>query len=353
MPLSVLPRPLSISPTDSRLSDARWFYVWGVGLHGECLCPRASTHLTDEHGGTFSRFSDCSSAPGKHPWYTRRNDEDYGFRHGVLDALPYQELLTKYGPAGGSRRLALSLKDIVMIDIDSSQALQSFYRIRKHVPSSKMLGLAKTPRGYHIYLDVPGWSQKALTLYMRRWMGPNLWHPVSIQKISRRGLVLDVRTGANRYTVWPESMDRHWVSAVEFRSALEFAGNKMPASRMVEDGSLAPWNLELTPELLSSIARVGEDPVPQVRVRGGLAETWNELDRWCKVLEGKEPESGRNNMLNQVAYYQGADAVAAGHDYDLVRERLTSAAAASNTPGASATITSGMTAGLSDRHAGS
>jgi hypothetical protein len=306
----------------------------------------------DEHAGAYSRFHDCSSAPGKHPWFVVQAGQPYGFRHGVTDALPYRQLLSEYGPAGGSRRLAMSLQDVAMLDIDSPEAMQSFYRIRKHVPPSKMLGIAKTPRGWHIYLGVPGWSQKAIHIYMRNWLGSNLWHPVDIRKVSRRGLVLDVRTGPNRYTVWPESRDRHWASAAEFRAALEFAGNGMPQSRMVEDGSLAPWNLELTPDLRGSIARAGEDRVPQVRQSGGVAATWNELDRWCKVLEGKEPESGRNNTLNHVAYFQGADAIAAGHSEQLVRERLLTAAAASNTPGAAATINSGLTSGLRDRHAG-
>lgn len=352
MTLSVLPRPLSISPEDSRLSDARWFYVWGIGLHGECLCPRASTHLVESHGETYSRYHDCSSAPGKHPWHVWKDGQPQGFRHGVADALPYPELLSTYGPAGGSRRLAMSLAGVVMLDVDSLDALQSFYRIRNHVPASKMLGLAKTPRGWHVYLDVPGWSQKAITLYMRNWLGPNMWHPVDKGKISRRGMVLDVRTGPNRYTVWPDDRDRRWASAPEFRAALEFAGNGMPKPLMVEDGHLAPWNMELTPELQESISRVGEDRVQQVRASGGLAETWNELERWCRVLESKEPESGRNNTLNQVAYYQGAAAVAAGHSQQLVRDRLSTAAAASNTPGAAATITSGLTSGLRVRHAG-
>jgi hypothetical protein len=187
---------------------------------------------------------------------------------------------------------------------------------------------------------------------MRNWLGPNLWHPTDLQKISRRGMVLDVRTGPNRYTVWPETRDRHWASAAEFRAALNFAGNGMPRSRMVEDGSLAPWNLELTADLQGSIARAGEDvPSPVRTPSGSKAETWNELDRWCRVLEGKEPESGRNNTLNHVAYFQGADAVSAGHPEQLVRERLMTAAAASNTPGAAATIQSGLTSGLRARHA--
>lgn len=352
MTLSVLPRPLSISPEDSRLSAARWFYVWGVGLQGECLCPRGSTHLADDHGGAYSRFHDCSSAPGKHPWHVFKDGRVQGFRHGVTDAVPYPQLLSEYGPPGGSRRLAMSLQDVLLLDIDSPEALQSFYRIRKHVPVSKMLGLAKTPRGWHIYLACPGWTQKAITIYMRNWLGSNLWHPVDARKISRRGMVLDVRTGPNRYTVWPESLDRHWATAAEFRAVLDFAGNGMPRSRMVEDGALAPWNLEMTPELRGSISRAGEDSTPRVRPTGGLAETWNELDRWCRVLEGKEPESGRNNTLNHVAYFQGADAIVAGHPEQLVRDRLMIAAAASETPGAAATITSGLTSGLRDRYAG-
>jgi hypothetical protein len=326
--------------------------VWGIGLQGECLCPRGATHLMDEHAGAYSRFHDCSSAPGKHPWFIWQNNAPYGFRHGVSDALPYPQLLAEYGPPGGARRLAMSLQDVVLIDIDSLDALQAFYRIRKHVPPSRMLGLAKTPRGWHIYLAAPQWSQKAISLYMRNWLGPNLWHPTDLRKISRRGMVLDVRTGANRYTVWPESRDRRWASAAEFRAALEFAGNGMPADRMVEDGSLAPWNLEMTPELRGSISKAGEDRAPQVRLSGGVAETWNELERRCRVLEGMEPESGRNNTLNQVAYFAGADAVASGHSEQLVRDRLLTAAAASNTPGAAATITSGLTSGLRDRHAG-
>lgn len=346
---------LSIEQTDSRLQDARWFYTWNVDPLGACTCPRGSYHRQGPDESAFSGNLDCGSSPGKHPYAVWKNGESWGFPHGSRDAVSLFELTETYGAPGGQRRYALCLGNIIMIDIDSVSATQAFYRIWRHVPKDRILGVARTPRGWHVYLDVPGWTQKAVSVAMRQWLGD--WHGTDASKVSRRGMVLDIRTGEHRYTIWPgsESRDRHWASMAEFSAAVRFAGKGMPAHRMIDNGDLAPWNLEMTDDLRERIARAGSDQVsrPALRLDGSEEDrtlAWKELERWAVVLEKMGPESGRNNTLNQTAYFAGANAIAAGHTEDTVRGRLLQAAAASNTPGAEATITSGLTSGLRDRH---
>jgi hypothetical protein len=253
----------------------------------------------------------------------------------------------------------MCLNEVIMLDIDSLQALQSFYRIAKHVPrDERLLGIAKTPRGFHLYLHVPGWTQKAVTLSMRAWLGTGMWDAMDTSKISRRGLILDVRTGAHRYTVFPgpESRDRRWVPPKEFVAQLKFAGQGMPAARMVQDGSQAPWNLEMNDDLRDRIARAGADKVsrPKLALDGSEADqrlALQELRRWSDLIAKMGPDTGRNNSLNRTAYHSGADAIAAGVPEDRVRQILLDAAQSSHTPGAEATINSGLTSGLRDRYA--
>lgn len=344
---------LSIEQTDSRLHAARWLYTWNVGPHSECTCPRGSFHRQGPDDAAYAGNLNCGANPGKHPWKVFRNGESVGFSHGSQDALPLQELLEKYGSPGGRRRFALCLQDIAMIDIDSPASLQAFYRIWRHVPKDKILGVAKTPRGWHVYVQCPEWSQKAISVQMRAWLGD--WHGTDSSKVSRRGMVLDVRTGEYRYTIWPgpESRDRHWASLAEFSSSVRFAGRGMPTHRVVQDGSEAPWNLVMDDDLRERIKLVGADKIvrPDAQPLGDAQETWAELERWAGILEKREPKTGRNSLLNQIAYYSGADAISAGHTEDRVRARLMQAAIVCGTHGAEATITSGLTSGLRDRYA--
>lgn len=353
---STLPTSLSIEPTDARLGNTTWFYLWSIGALNECLCARGSFHRTTDHDVAVGGSADCGSGSGKHPFTVWKDGEVTGFRHGAADALPYQELIATYGESGGRRRLAMCLNDVIMIDIDSERALLSFYRFARHVPLDKIIGIARTPRGWHIYLHCPEWTQKAATIATREWLGD--WDGVDAKKVSRRGLLIDIRTGPNRYTVWPgkESRDRRWVPFTEFRDQMMFAGRGMPRDRMVQDGSLAPWNRVMNDDLRERIKQAGTDNKatrPALKLDGSAADmalAWREFERWASMLDKMGPESGRNNALNTTAYHSGADAIAAGHSEERVRARLLAAATRNGTPGAEATITSGLTSGLRDHH---
>lgn len=358
--LLTTPRVLSIEPDDPRLSQSRFFYLWNLDpAFGTCLCLRGSWHAAGAHGESFAGPGRCGN-PGKHPWHISREGAVRGFRHGVRDALPYAQLLEQHGAPGAQRRLAASLSGVMMIDIDSERALQSFYRISAHVPKDdRLLGVAKTPRGWHVLLACdPAWTQRAVTQQMRSWISD--YQPVDASKLSLQGYLLDIRTGDGRYNVWPsggQHSGRRWASGAEFRAALAFAGLGMPTWWMQQDGTQAPWNLEMTPDLRDQISRSGAD----TSARSGTALTfdgseedrvlaWVELNRWSKLIGNMTPDSGRNNTLNQTAYFAGADAVAAGHAAATVRAHLLEAARRSHTPGANATIASGLTSGLRDRH---
>lgn len=317
---------ISISATDPRLN---WLMLWSLSPTGECCCPSGSTHL-DRRGRAIGRTMPCSGGgAGKHPWMVRKNGKLVGYVHGSKDADVSQEAAQeKYGQLGGARRWAITLKDLVLIDLDSIESLQAFRRMAAHIPAEKTLGVAKTVRGWHIYIDCPGFSQRALNLYMRRWLDD--WHGTDRTKISRRGFLMDVRTGDNRYAVWPE-IDRRWASAAELVDNMRSVAGPMPTHRMVLDGSKAPWNLVRTPELEAEITAIGES-VARINVvhnsDGSLHKGYalSELTRWCQRLAAMPADSGRNNMLNKVAYFSGARAIRAGMDPDRVRQALRDAA---------------------------
>ncbi len=343
------PNARIVKPTDERLIHTTWLYCWSTDPSGHCLCPRGSFHRTDQPGISYGGPLDCGSAPGKHPHPT--------FPHGAGDSIPYADLLEEFGPPTGQKRLGMCLQDVILFDIDSEHALQGFYRIRRHVPMDKIIGIAKTPRGWHLFLHCPEWTQIALNRAMKSWLAQTTWDGTDQGKISRRGIVLDVRTGTRRYVVWPGegSRDRRWVGLTEFAAALQFAGQGMPSTRLITDGSLAPWNLHMNDELRERIARAGEDVSSKTALKldgseADLALAWRELERWAKMIEKMGPESGRNNSLNRTAYFSGVDAIKAGHPADKVEQRLLQAAQVSGTPGARATITSGLTSGLRNRY---
>lgn len=315
--------------------DARWILLWAVDPAGQCCC-RDGSWQREEHGVSTGGQGTCPSV-GKHPVTA----------HGASDALVRADAVAKYGPLSGRWRWGYTLQDLVLLDLDSEAALRSFYRIRRHVPQDKLLGIAETPRGWHVLLAVPGWNQRALNAQMRAWLGD--WHGTDAGRITRRGLLLDVRTGAGRYAVWPDSRERgrRWASAAEFRAALEFSGRGMPRGRMVQDGTAAPWNLEMSVELRAWIAKAGKDAPPVVAVvavPGGAAAAWEELEYWCRALERMEPETGRNNALNKTAFLSGRPAVASGIPEETVEARLLAAAEKCGCPGAAATIRSGLRA---------
>jgi hypothetical protein len=348
--MQATPKATIVNPSDERLSHTRWLYCWGTDpLDGHCLCPRGSSHRTPYPGVSIGQSLDCGQSPGKHPHPT--------FPHGAKDAVPYDELISEFSSPGGQRRMAMCLNDVIVIDIDSEQALQSFYRIRKHVPMDRVMGVARTPRGWHVFLHCPEWTQVALNKAMTSWLAMEPWDGTDKSKVGRRGILLDVRTGDRRYVIWPGqgARDRRWVALGEFTAALQFAGRGMPSWRMVTHGEQAPWNLAMTDELREKIARIGADAVTSspLAFDGSDADrnlAWRELERWASMIEKMAPETGRNNSLNRTAYFSGSDALRAGWPREAVENRLIKAALISGTPGADATIASGLNSGLRDRH---
>lgn len=338
---------LRVNHDDSRF---RWLMLWSLSPTGECCCPLGSTHRA-LHDVATGQTLDCGSGPGKHPWWYEDGGRVYGYRNGVTDADDTRaQAVGKWGPAEGSRRWGVVLRDCILLDLDTPRALQSFRRLCMHIPDDKIMGVARTVRGWHVYLDAPGWNQRALNSCMKSWLGD--WHGTDTGKISRRGFLMDVRTGDNRYAVWPD-VDRRWVTADEFRTELIWAGMRIPEHRLVPYGNRAPWNMPMTEKLAALIATF-KDTAPKidiVRNRDGavnVSYAMRELKRWCSKLAGMPPDSGRNNMLNQISFYAGARAIAAGRPEDLVRQQLRDAALRSGMHAGEIdqTISSGLNAGL-------
>lgn len=342
----------------------RWFYVWNRDGFGECCCFRGTVRATE--GGAAVGVAGSCQRPGKHPWITRVDGQLYGFVHGAADALPWWDLVDLYGPAGGARQTAVVLDDLVVIDIDGARALRDFARMAFTVPRDRILGVSTSPRGFHVWLDCPGWNQKALNQWMTSALaGQGGWHGTDAGKVGRRGFVVDVRTGSNRFVVWPGDDpwgERRWISRAAFGRVLSGALAGMPQWRMVQqadkqDGGHLPWAVDTADAWLSGwIAdhRGGaEIDIEGLRPQGDLAvgemaleQTWAEMERWLARLERMGPGSGRNNALNNVAYYSGARCVVAGHSVEAVRARLCQVGEEIGTHGVRATVESGLSAGL-------
>ncbi len=335
-------------PDDPRFG---WLMLWSLSPTGECCCAQGSSQRMTRGSFAVGSGLDCGNGAGKHPWWVERRGEIFGYRHGSRDADPSQAVAElKWGRCGGARRWGVTLKDTVVIDLDSPESLQAYYRIAKHIPVEKIMGVARTLRGWHVYLDCPGWSQRALNSCMSQWLKD--WHGTDKTKITRRGLLMDVRTGENRYVVWPE-VDRRWATLGEFRDEVVGLTVGMPRDRMIASGDRAPWNLEMTPALTAKIAKFEEQAGAVTIVRsddGSISRkhAHSELERWCGYLVAMPPNSGRNNKLNQIAFYAGARAIKSGMDAQSVRDRLVRAASRAGLEAneTEATITSGLSAGL-------
>jgi hypothetical protein len=343
-------------PGEGALAGPRWLLVWNRGPDGECCCWRGTVRADG-----VGVAGNCTN-PGKHPWVTRVEGEVYGFAHGANDALEYLELQDRYGPAGGARQLAVTLDGLIVIDIDGERALRDFARLAGTVPREKILGVSSTPRGFHVWLDVPGWDQRSLNLWMSQWLGAQGgWHGTDEKQAGRRGFLIDVRTGVNRFVVWPgeDSLgQRRWVSVGEFGQVVGRVLAGMPAWRRA-DGTkngapVAPWNIapknqDWLAEWIAQHKASAEIDTAGYTFEGLASEmdsSWDELERWCGRLEGMAPGQGRNNRLNQIAYYSGAKAVACGHALEVVRARLVEVGEGVGTHGVGATVDSGLRSGL-------
>lgn len=353
-------------PGEGPFAGERWFYVWNRDVFGECCCFRGSVR-TVESGAAVGVAGSCQR-PGKHPWITRVDGELYGFMHGAADSVDWLTLQDLYGPSGGARQTAVVLDDLVVVDIDGERALRDFARMSFTVPKNRILGVSTSPRGYHVWLDMPGWNQKALNLWMTQWLSHyGGWHGTDAGKAGRKGFMVDVRTGANRFVVWPGADvlgERRWISRKTFGAVLSRALIGMPPWRMVgaethgvaPGGVLPPWSVDTAdPWLAGWIAEhQGGGEIDLDGLVGGddrdgetaLEQTWADLERWLARLERMGPGAGRNNALNQAAYFSGARCVAAGHSVEAVRNRLVEVGESVGTHGVRATVESGLTAGV-------
>jgi hypothetical protein len=241
---------------------------------------------------------------------------------------------------------------VLLIDIDSPRAMASFSRLAHTLQGHTPLGVAKTPRGWHVYLDCPGWNQRAVNRWMKGWLKD--WHGTDESKVSWKGYLLDVRTGPYRYAVWPGDCPtdptRRWAREDEFKDAMVWARWRMRPESLAGESEQwqAPWNTEMTDATRERIAALEAPPPPTRPVTSGpigKSATISDLERWCAKLAKMGADSGRNNMLNQIAFYQGAAAIAAGHDPIVVQVSLAKAAADCGCPGAEATIASGLRSG--------
>jgi Bifunctional DNA primase/polymerase, N-terminal len=345
-------------PGQGPLAGDRWMLVWNRDQLGECCCWRGTVR-TEASGLSVGVPGTCTN-PGKHPWIARVDGEPLGFLHGAADAMEYGELADKYGPPGGARQLAVVLDDLLVVDLDGARALRDFARMSFTVPRDRIIGVSSTPRGFHVWLDCPGWNQKALNTWMSQWLSPmGGWDGTSEAKAGRRGFLVDVRTGSNRYVVWP-GVDpaRRWLSRPEFGRILSRALVGMPAWRMVPQlssatATLPPWSVDTADAWLSGWIEEhrggAEIPVDGLTFTGGddeLELTWAELERWLARLEQMGAGSGRNNALNQVAYFSGARCVFAGHPVETVRARIIEVGENVGTHGVGATVNSGLSAGM-------
>lgn len=336
----------------------RWFYVWNRDPLGECCCWRG----TVRRDGTGAAGS-CGR-PGKHPWITRSDGQLHGFVHGAADAGAWEDVQDRYGPVGGARQAAVTLADLIVLDLDSGRAVRDFARLAHTVPGERLLGVSGTPRGYHVWLDAPGWGQRALNRWMTDWLaGAGGWHGTDEGKAGRRGLCLDVRTGDNRFAVWPGGDAvgvRRWIGrSVFWRTVVAPVRDGLPPWRSVyastggvaPGGGLAPWLVDTadawTAGWIADQQQGAEIVLPDV-VDGetGMEFAWAELERWLQRLARMAPGAGRNNALNSTAYFSGSACVAAGWPLETVRARLVEVGAGVGTHGVAATVESGLRAGV-------
>jgi hypothetical protein len=346
-------------PGEGVFGGPRWLLVWNRDPLGECCCWRGAARREEGGGRAVAGAGSCTN-PGKHPWAVMVDGEPVGFTHGAADAMEAGELGDRYGPPGGARQLAVTLDGLLVIDVDGQRSARDFARLSHTLPRQKILGASTSPRGFHVWLEVPGWDQKALNQWLREWLaGCGGWDATDAGKAGRRGFLLDVRTGDNRYVVWPgadAAGQRRWMAPGELTGRVRRLRADLPGWRLVppEAGPKAPWAVDTAdPWLAGWIGEngggAGEISLAGLEFTGSDGElefTLAELAHWTARLAGMAPGAGRNNLLNAIAYFSGSRCVAAGHSVGTVRDRLIEVGESVGTHGVRATVDSGLNAGL-------
>ncbi len=199
----------------------------------------------------------------------------------------------------------------MILDLDSDRSYRAFVRYCSDHVGPELMAVGKTPRGWHVWLwmQSDGWSQGSVGAWMRSWLGSDA-HGI------------EHRCGDKSYVVWPEGAGRYWVDVGVFGARV--AGDWQPLGMGGVAGSWGPpW-------------RVTESQVLR-------------LDLACARL-AKTPLGNTNNVLNQVAFYQGAAVVwACGEEAQPeVEQRLLQAYWPENYGGGGgkATVASGLRSGL-------
>ena len=327
----------------------RWLLTWKVDVLGDCCCL-----LGKRRGGGKG----VCARPGKHPWKRVVDGESDGFTHGALDAVDTIADLVKWRTAG-NRLSAVPGKSVMVVDLDSRQALMTWARIEGGgwVPDENRLGVAKSPRGYHVWLrmDSGDWTQAAALEWMRLWLKGH-WTTGGL-----RGL--DLRCGERSYVVWPEEdggMDgRWWLSDgkwAEVLGSVVVPGTEIPEKehdwgppwlidRYDDDQGLEPEYLRVLRDTAYSAQAHADDRIEVIR---GLGLEWAALrmEQSLEKFRAMAPGSGRNNRLNQIAFFQGSALITLGADWQMVETKLVDAAKLTGTHGIVATVKSGLRAGV-------
>lgn len=347
---------------------ARWLRVWQLDHLGECVCPLGAAR-TVQSWTSVARPGQCPR-PGKHPWVlVDGRDETVrdGYPRGVADASEDLSVVLGQDPQDVRSRLAVVPGSSVMVaDLDSPTAVRLWARLVAggHVGRDQVMGVAQTPRGYHVWLAcrAGGWSARMSKRWLRRWLAG----------VPGAG-ALDLRTGERSYLVWPgdggvwAADSRHWLTRNEYRAVL--AGGSRAAVDAARKWAVAgdpawgpPWAAD--PETVTRQVPVlgpglsDQIELPGLGVGGGsevagdmgreqmLGRAWRSLRQALGRLREMGEDSGRNNRLNAVAYYRASVVIVLGADRAVVEHELEDAARACRCPGARATIRSGLDSGL-------
>lgn len=230
---------------------------------------------------------------------------------------------------------------MIILDIDNDRAYRAFVRyISGSIDAQHLIGVGATKRGWHVWLSCAsdGWTVGSVGQWLKGWLG-------------RKDLYgIEYRVGSGSFVVWPEGGDgRHWVPLDEFAARVAADWVDVPA-RALNDAWGAPWMVEESETLRQVQGQFvhGNEPVDTDDLEMSTSEAWAKFEKGITRL-AKTGSGNRNNVLNQVAYYQGSALVfTAGEDVrGQVMERLVEAYPDKSYQGVQATIESGLRAGLS------